>query len=144
MTAARDRLIGTWRLVNWLWIGDDGKQAEPMGPGTQGLITYTADGFMFASLMGANRKPFAGTNPFGGSPAETHAAMSTGLSYCARWRLDGERLVHTIEQSMFPNWVGTEMLRTCRFVGEHAEIATAPVVIDGASGFFKLVLKRAA
>ncbi|MSP48495.1 MAG: lipocalin-like domain-containing protein [Alphaproteobacteria bacterium] len=144
MTAVGQQLIGTWRLVSWLRIESDGKRTEPLGPGSTGLITYTADGFMFAALMAPGRKPFAGTDPFGGAAEECHRAMSTGLSYCGRWRLDGDTLVHAVEMSMFPNWVGIEMVRTCRFEGDRAVVRTPPVDNNGVSVVFELVLRRAA
>ena len=143
MTAHAERLVGTWRLDDWARVDADGKRTPPL-PGATGLITYTADGFMFATLMGANRAPFAGTDPMGGSPEETHRAMSTGLSYCGRWRMDGDRLIHNVELSMFPNWVGAEMTRNCRFDGGRAIVTTLPVTDNGKTFVFELVLKRAA
>jgi hypothetical protein len=143
MTEEGRQLIGTWRLASWTRIESDGKRSEPLGPGSTGLITYTADGFMFASLMAPNRKPFAGTDPFGGTAEECRGAMSTGLSYCGRWRLEGDRLVHAVEMSMFPNWVGAEMVRVCRFEGGRAVVRTLPVDNNGVTVVFELVLSRA-
>ena len=107
-------------------------------------INYTADGFMFATLMGPNRAPFAGGDPMGGTAEETHRAMSTGLSYCGRWRMEGDRLFHNVELSMFPNWVGAEMTRTTRFDGDRAIVTTLPITDNGKTFVFELVLKRAA
>lgn len=143
MSDGGKQLIGTWRLDGWHRIEADGKRTEPLGPGATGLITYTADGFMFAALMAPGRKPFAGTDPFGGTAEECHRAMSTGLSYCGRWRLEGDRLVHAVEMSMFPNWVGAEMVRTCHFEGDRAVVRTLPIVNDGVSIVFELALRRA-
>ena len=64
MTAAGQQLIGTWRLADWARVDADGKRT-PALPGATGLINYTADGFMFATLMGPNRAPFAGGDPMG-------------------------------------------------------------------------------
>jgi hypothetical protein len=144
MSAPAQRLIGTWRLAGWHRIGADGTRTEPLGPGATGLIAYTADGFMFATLTAPNRAPFAGGDPFGGTAEECRGAMATGLSYCGRWRVDGETLVHTVELSMFPNWAGIEMVRTLRFEGESAVVRTPPVDSDGGPVVFELVLRRAA
>ena len=143
MTAAGQQLIGTWRLADWARVDADGKRT-PALPGVTGLINYTADGFMFATLMGPNRAPFAGGDPMGGTAEETHRAMSTGLSYCGRWRMEGDRLFHNVELSMFPNWVGAEMTRTTRFDGDRAIVTTLPITDSGKTFVFELVLKRAA
>jgi hypothetical protein len=143
MTASAERLVGTWRLADWARVDADGKRTPPL-PGATGLITYTADGFMFATLTGPDRAPFAGTDPMGGTAEEAHRAMSSGLSYCGRWRMDGDRLVHNVELSMFPNWVGAEMTRTCRFEGDRAIVTTPPITDNGKTFVFELALKRAA
>ncbi len=142
MTAPAERLVGTWRLDDWARVDADGKRTPPL-PGATGLITYTADGFMFATLTGSGRKPFAGFDPMGGSAEETHHAMSTALSYCGRWRMEGDRLIHNVELSMFPNWVGAEMTRTTRFEGDRAYVTTLPITDNGKTFVFELVLKRA-
>lgn len=141
MTPA-ERLVGTWRLVDWARIDADGTRTPPL-PGAKGLICYTADGFMFATLMGADRKAFAGFDPMGGTAEETHHAMSTALSYCGRWRMEGDRLFHNVELSMFPNWVGTEMTRTTRFEGDRAYVTTLPITDGGRTFVFELALTRA-
>jgi hypothetical protein len=141
-SSSRDRLIGTWRLADWARVDADGTRTPPL-PGAKGLIAYTADGFMFATLMGANRAPFAGTDPMGGTAEEAHRAMSSGLSYCGRWRMEGDRLVHAVELSMFPNWVGAEMTRVVRFDGDRAVVTTLPITDKGKTFVFELVLTRA-
>ena len=142
MTAPAERLVGTWRLADWARVDADGKRT-PALPGATGLINYTADGFMFATLMGPNRAPFAGFDPMGGTAEETHRAMSTGLSYCGRWRMEGDRLFHNVELSMFPNWVGAEMTRTTRFENGRAYVTTLPITEGGKTFAFELVLPRA-
>lgn len=143
MSALARRLAGTWRLAGWHRIAADGTRTEPLGPGTTGLIAYTADGFMFATLMAPGRPPFAGTDPFGGTAEECRRAMSTGLSYCGRWRVEGDTLVHSVELSMFPNWAGLEMVRTVCFEGDRALVRTPPVDTDSGPVVFELVLGRA-
>lgn len=69
--------------------------------------------------------------------------MSTGLSYCGRWRMEGDRLFHNVELSMFPNWVGAEMTRTTRFENGRAYVTTLPITEGGKTFAFELVLPRA-
>lgn len=138
------QLIGTWRLVSWDRIDDSGKRTPALGPNTDGLITYTADGYMFGVLTAPNRKPFAGTDPFGGTAEECQNAMSTALAYCGRYRVDGDFVVHTVEMSMFPNWVGTDQRRIFRFEGDRIVLRTVqPIVRNGVATVVELVWRRA-
>ena len=143
MPATPDQLIGTWRLVSWDRIEDGDKRIPALGPGADGLITYTTDGFMFGMLMAPNRKQFAGTDPFGGTVEECRQAMSTALAYCGRYRVDGDCVVHTVEMSMYPNWVGTEQRRAYRFDGDRVVLRTVqPIVRNGVSSVAELVWRR--
>lgn len=142
MTITPEQLIGTWTLVSWTRIEGD-VRSDRFGPGVKGLISYTADGFIFAQLEAADRKPFAGGDPFGGTPDECQAAMSTGLSYCGRWRLDGDTIVHSVALSTFPNWVGTELLRFARVEGDRVVLRTPPLPRKGVIGTAELVWRRA-
>ena len=62
--------LGTWRLISWENRDDKGQLGYPLGPEAVGYITYTADGYIFAQIMAAQRTPLATQNPFGGADAE--------------------------------------------------------------------------
>ncbi len=143
MPITKEQLVGTWRLVSWVRI-EEGRQASgALGPGAEGMITYTADGFMFAMLAAAGRKPFAGESALEGSPEECHHAMSTGLAYCGRYQVEGDTVIHTVELSMFPNWVATRQLRYCRLDGDRVVLRTPPIARRGISGVAELTWRRA-
>ena len=60
--------------------------------------------------------------------------MATALAYCGRYRVDGDCVVHTVEMSMYPNWVGTEQRRAYRFDGDRIVLRTVqPIVRNGVS-----------
>ena len=144
MTITADQLVGTWRLVSWDRITDDGTRTPALGAGAQGLITYTADGYMFGMLTASGRKPLAGSDPFGGSAAECQQAMSTGLGYCGRYRVDGDCVVHSVELSMYPNWVGMDQRRVVRFNGDRVILRTVqPIVRKGSAAVAELIWRRA-
>ena len=141
--AKPEDFIGTWRLVSWFLEDSTGKRSMPMGPHPIGLLAYTADGFMFGTLMAPERKRFAGNDPLGGSAEETHAALSTCHSYCGRYRFEDGAVVHTVEAAAFPNMVGTEQRRFYRFEGDLLTLTTPPMTRKGASGIATLTWRRA-
>lgn len=138
MPATPEQIVGTWRLESWFRIEDDGARWPRFGPGASGLLTYTADGFMFAALRDGGRKLFAGPDPYGGTAEECQSAMSTGHSYCGRWRIEGDAIIHDVELSVFPNWVGSRQVRFFRFDGDRMILETAPTKRRGSTGHAEL------
>ena len=77
--------LGTWRLISWENRDDKGQLGYPLGPEAVGYITYTADGYIFAQIMAAQRTPLATQNPFG-------IASLSPRSCPRKWCKSSERL----------------------------------------------------
>jgi hypothetical protein len=118
--------LGTWRLISWENRDETGQLGYPLGPDATGFITYTADGFMFAQIMAANREPLATQNPFGGGDAEAAAAARNHMSYCGRYEVQNGEVIHQVAVSSFPNWVGGEQLRFYKFEDEKLILSAPP------------------
>ena len=118
-------LLGTWRLVSWENRDAAGQVTYPLGPDAIGYLGYSADGYMFAHLMAANRPPLATKNAFGGEDGEVAAAARSQMSYCGAYQIEGARIVHRVELSAFPNWIGGEQVRFYAFE-DGKLILTAP------------------
>ncbi|MBM3601110.1 MAG: lipocalin-like domain-containing protein [Alphaproteobacteria bacterium] len=141
----RERLIGTWRLKSWVVREDGGRETRPLGDAPEGLLTYTADGYMFALLMAPGRKPHAKDDPMGGTPAEAQASMAGFHSYSGRYRLEANEpvVVHSVELALLPNMIGTEQRRFYRFEGERRVVLrTPPITRKGAYGVAELVWEK--
>jgi hypothetical protein len=104
---------GTWRLVAWRRIAPDGSVSLPLGPDPQGLLTYTSDGHMSVVMVSAGRPPIASDDPVGGDVEARAEAYSTCLAYTGTYVVrDGGTVVHYVQQSLYPNWSGTEQPRS--------------------------------
>lgn len=109
-------LVGTWQLAGWTFTVDGDRETEPWGGDTAGLITYTADGRMAVTLMRPGR-PNAPTRTLSAAPARIRAAASGGyLSYAGRYSVESDRVVHHIEVSLMPNWVGNDEIRFTEWI----------------------------
>lgn len=106
-----NRLIGAWRLVSWESIAD-GKSSFPFGDGASGLLVYTDTGHMFVFLSQPNREPFSQAEAKAGTAAEKVAAFDACFAYAGTFVVDEERVIHRVEQCTFPNWIGTEQVRS--------------------------------
>ena len=56
--------------------------------------------------MGSGRRPFVAGDLLGGSTAEKAGAAETYVSYCGRYEFHGPTVLHHVDLSFFPNWVG--------------------------------------
>ena len=105
------QLVGGWRLRSWIALGDDGSETLPMGDAPTGLLAYTEGGTMVALMAPADRPSFGSDDLTGGTPDEQARAFSTFVAYAGRYRIEGETVIHSVETSLFPNWVGTVQRR---------------------------------
>ena len=95
--------VGTWRLVSCELRGSDGQVSYPLAQDAVGYIIQTEDGYMSVAMMAANRLKFGAGDIAGGTDVEKVAAADTYLSYCGRYEIQGDKVVHHIEVSFFPN-----------------------------------------
>jgi hypothetical protein len=125
-------LIGTWRLVSWenRSVGD-GEVSHPLGRDAVGYIMYGRDGYMSVAISRPDRARFAAGDLLGGGTGERARAAETYVSYCGRYEFRGETVVHFVELSLFPNWVGAEQERLVEVAGDRLTLSTRPMVLGG-------------
>ena len=127
-------LVGTWRLVDWtVTVGE--RSRRPWRGKATGLLTYTEDGRMWAALMATDR-PDVPTKTLSAAPPKIRAATASGfVTYAGSYTVDGDDVVHHVEVSLFPNWVGTDERRHIGWVesdnGTDLELTTPPTDTDG-------------
>ena len=135
-------ILGTWLLVSFQGRNAAGKTRELMGAGANGLLIYTADGYMSAVISGGRRPSFASEDYRGGTPEETQAAFKTYMSYCGRYTLSGDEITHHVGMSMFPNWTGGEQRRFATLRGGALVLSTPPMRVAGEEWTYELVWRR--
>ena len=136
-------LIGTWRLESWENRSDDGQISYPLGKDAVGYIMYGSDGYMFVAIMHPERREFAAADLLSGSPEERAQAAETYVSYCGRYEFRGDTVVHHVELSLFPNWVGVEQERLVEVRGDRLTLSTRPILLGGMQRTAHLIWERA-
>ena len=126
-----DDLVGTWRLVSNEYRTEDGDTSYPWGRDAGGYIMYSADGYMSVVITSAGRPNFASGDPKGGTTEEQAAAAASYVSYCGRYELKEDHVIHHIEAALFPNRVGTHQVRYFTISGDRLSLRTAPMEIEG-------------
>lgn len=140
---ADNLLVGAWKLVGYECKVGDRELASPLGKDPVGYITYTADGHMSVQIAAAERPHFVSEDLHGGTPQEKGAAVDTYIAYCGRYELFDDRVVHHVEQSLFPNRVGTAQTRYYQLQGDRVELTTPPILIDGEQQVCRISWQRA-
>jgi len=143
MVDSIDKLVGTWKLVSASGTAASGEKGEtPFGRNPVGLLTYTEDGRVMAMISYGGRKPLT----IGAKPQallEEHAeAFRTFLAYAGRYRLSGDKVIHSVEISSIQNQVNTELVRRIRFQDDQIVLVTPPTMSDGKLRTFELVWQR--
>ena len=122
-------LVGTWKLVSFMLRLQDGTTRHPWGSEVAGQVIYGPDGFMAGSLMKRDRSPFEASDVMAGTPQEYEAAMTSYVGYTGPYSLQGNRVIHHAEVSLFPNWTGTDIERFFEVQGSKLTLSTPPLYL---------------
>jgi hypothetical protein len=139
---AHDALVGAWRLVSWENRATDGQVTYPMGTDALGYVLYTADGRFSVTISRAGRAGFAAGDLLSGTLEEKARAMESFVAYAGRYSFHGDRVIHHVELSLFPNWVGSDQQRWVELAGDRLTLSASPLLLAGKQQVPRLVWER--
>ena len=128
---ARAQFIGVWKLVRCERKYPDGRIEYPYGEKPTGRITYDKAGRMSAQLMKPGRPSTVGpgVNLASGNAStdEIREAVRGFASYFGTFDVDEatHTVIHHVEASLVPSWVGTDLKRSYRFTGNQMVLTAA-------------------
>ena len=129
--------------MSWETRSVDGQKISyPLGKDAVGYIMYNEDGYMFVAIMRPNRVRFAAGDLLGGSAEEKAQAANTYVSYCGRYEFNGDTVIHHVDLSLFPNWVGVEQERLVELRGDRLTLSTRPILLGGVPRTAHLIWER--
>ncbi|TWI20328.1 lipocalin-like domain-containing protein [Sphingobacterium siyangense] len=130
----RDKLLGAWSLVSYEAKDESGNISYPMKNNCQGIIMYTADGYMSAQMMIPGRPAFKINDLSYATNEEFAAAASSYLAYSGPFYVDEDTqtLRHEMTISLFPNWLNQVQIRLVEIHGDKLHLGTeGPILING-------------
>jgi 3-hydroxybutyryl-CoA dehydrogenase len=133
---------GAWRLVAFESSGKHGPTTFPLGEEASGLLVYTRSGHMSVLLSRIDRPRLASEDVTAGTADEWSEAAQSFFSYSGTFEVRGDRVIHRVAQSSFPNWVGTEQERFFEFEGDRLILRTPPMRIGDDDVVSRLVWER--
>lgn len=132
--------LGSWDLASFQHTSPSGELSAPFGDSPAGLLMYQADGRMSAQVSINNPTRLASDDSLDASAEEAAGAWRTYFGYWGSFKIYPKQrvVVHRVEGSSFPNWIGTEQTRHFWFDGATRLILQA----ESASGSYTLIWQR--
>jgi len=125
-------LTGAWKLLVFEFRSE-GQVVFPLGTNFLGLCLYDSTGYMAMQIMRGDRPRFAANDQLAGTPDEVAAALTGCISYFGTYVVDETHgvVVHHVSQSLFPNWIGTDLVRFYRISGDRLIVSAPTVQVRG-------------
>jgi len=126
MKMTKEKFIGSWELKEWTAELIDESVVYPFGEDVIGRITYDSNGMMAVQIMKNKRNQFLSEDPLQAQPDEVVAAYNVFIAYCGNYEINHNtnQVVHQIEISSFPNWIGQNQIRNFEFIGNELTLST--------------------
>jgi hypothetical protein len=103
---------------------------------------YNDDGYMFVAIMAPHRLRFAADDLLSASKEEEAQAEETYVTYCGRYDLLGDTVVHHVEMSLFPDWIGGDQVRVVDLRGNRLTLSTRALLLRGIQQTAHLIRER--
>lgn len=125
-------LVGAWKLLV-LEFRSDGQVVYPSGRDASGTCIYDTTGHMSLQIMRVDRPLFTSSDMLNGTPEEVIPAAKGYIAYGGTYVEDGTHgvVVHHVTHSLFPNWVGTDLVRFFKRTGDRLITGNPTVVVGG-------------
>ena len=139
MPADIEDLLGAWHLVRWSLEYADGRASEfPLGESAAGIIMYTSDGHVGATLMRGDRPSAAPA-----SVTEKAQAYGDSFAYAGRYEVRDGTVYHSIDVATNPALIGITSTRHIELAGGHL-VLSGPDFAAGSPRTQRIVWQRAA
>ena len=129
-------------MLSWENQAADGRVTYPMGTDPNGYVIYAADGRFSITISQRGRSGFAAGDLLSGTAEEQARAMEGFVAYAGRYSFHGDRVIHHVELSLFPNWVGSDQERWVELAGDRLTLSASPLLLAGKLQVPRLVWER--
>jgi hypothetical protein len=128
--AIRGRLSGVWQLESYEHhiYGPETTIHHPFSKEPSGMLVYTRDGYMSVHLLQPGCPMFAKENYHLGSAEELAEAGKRYVGYAGTYTVKTNKdmqvvVNHSIDVTLFPNWIGTTQTRIVTLNGDQLTLS---------------------
>jgi hypothetical protein len=131
----KEKFHGQWELVSYeLRSASDEFYAFPYSKNAKGLLWYGSNSQMTALLMNPERRNFEKAHSWRGTADEYKESFRGYTSYAGHFELAENEVVHHVEMSLFPNWIGTRLRRYFEFKDRNRKLLLTTDFFETKSG----------
>ena len=145
MATIRETLLGSWNLLSFEFIREDGEVSHPYGERPQGQLLYTPEGRMGVHIQRRGRLVAHTDDWTAATPAEVDTAFHGAIAYAGSFTVDEEKrcVYHDVELASWMNQEGTRQVRFYELAGpDSLTLRAAPRHLNGAMTSTCLVWER--
>lgn len=129
-----NELVGSWKLESWTITYSDGREATyPFGPDAVGTLIYSPERMMSATISRASRPRMSNENVRKAPAKEKVEAFDSFFHYTGRWRVEGDHVIHSVSESLNPNFAGTDQARRMIRDGDRLTLVAETATPGGAT-----------
>lgn len=123
-----EAILGAWHLVSWIVETKDKQDRttslnEPFGSNPMGLILYSQDRWMSATVHKQDRPDFdRNQSPRSLEDSIVAEAFRSYFNYAGPWHIEDACVIHSVQHALNPNMVGTEQRREVTFIERQLQL----------------------
>lgn len=139
------QFIGTWKMVSVEERKPNGELVEPRySARPSGYIMYDATGHVAVQIMKPGRPRFASDDAAQATAAEAKSAFDGYGAYFGTYEIHEAEgyVIHHVEGSVFPNYVGSDQKRGFEFSGDQLILKPPPRQVGGAQHTTRVTWQR--
>jgi hypothetical protein len=131
-------LVGSWRMVSYQRILDNGAPQNGLGEHPKGFVILTPEGRAVLLTTADGRKPAA-------SDADRAELWKSMVAYTGKYRVEGGDFITSVDVSWNEEWNGTEQRRHFKIEGDKLILTTSPApspIYPGKTYYARVVFER--
>ena len=105
-------LVGTWAAVSNVNVGQDGSRVAVFGQHGKGIAVFESNGRFAIINIDPETPKFESNRRSHGTAEENKAAVLGGIALFGTYWVSNKTIFFTVEGSTYPNWTGSEQVRT--------------------------------
>jgi hypothetical protein len=131
-------LVGSWKMVSYQRVLDNGEPQNGLGEHPSGYVILTPQGRAVLLTTADGRKPAS-------SDAERAELWKSMVAYSGKYRIEGGDFITLVDVSWNQEWNGTEQRRHFKIVGDQLILTTSPApspIYPGKTYYARAVFER--
>jgi hypothetical protein len=140
----KEQFVGTWKLIAMEGRKSNGEIIYPYGEHPNGIVTYTAGGWMSAQIFRIGRPGIASGDNGLTTVEEARAIVAGSVGYFGTYEVDeaAKTVMHTVVGSLIPNWENGVQRRLYELSGNRITLTTPSLPTGGQDSIHVLIWER--